>query len=119
MTNRLKTKKIINFLSIILIIISVTGICYAGYHSEDELPNPTGVQDVPSLIGKIIQGVLGVVGSLALLVFIFGGVTWMTSGGNPEKIKKGQQNIIWAVAGIVVIFTSYAVINLIFEILGS
>jgi hypothetical protein len=124
MISKLKTlstdgqaKKIIKFLSIVLIIISTIGICY-GAQNEGELVNPLGVDDVPSLIGKIIQGALGIVGSLALLMFIAGGLTWMTSGGNEEKIKKGKQIIVWAVFGIITIFTSYSVLNLVFELLG-
>ena len=117
MISKLKMKKIIKFLSIALIIISTTGVCY-GVQNEGELANPLGVTKIPDLIGKIIQGALGVVGSLALLMFIYGGLTWMTSGGNEEKIKKGKQILVWAVFGIVIIFTSYSILNLVFEILG-
>jgi type IV secretory pathway VirB2 component (pilin) len=112
----MKIKKTINFLLITLILISSVMICYA---DDPKLENPLGVDNIPDLIGKIIQGVLGVVGSMALLMFIFGGITWMTSGGNEEKIKKGKQIIVWAIFGIVIIFTSYSILNLVFEILGS
>lgn len=117
LSNKSKNKKIINFILISLIIISSIGICYAST-TEGELTNPLGTKSIPELIGRIIKGALGIVGSLSLIMFIFGGLTWMTSGGNEEKIKKGKQIIIWSVFGIVVIFTSYSVLNLIFEILG-
>ena len=110
----MKIKKIINLLSITTILAFSRKICYSA-----ELVNPLTVKNVPDLIGKIISGALGVVGSLALLMFIYGGITWMTSGGNEEKIKKGKQILIWAVFGIVIIFTSYSILNLVFEILGS
>ncbi len=118
MINNLKTKKLINLLSIALILISSVGICY-GATETGELPNPLGTTDVPTLIGRIIKGALGVVGSLALLMFIYGGLTWMTSGGNEEKIKKGKGILIWAIFGIVIIFTSYSILNMVFTILKS
>lgn len=111
----MKNKKIKAFV-IGLILISSIGIAQA-----EKLQNPLGANDmeVSELIGRIINGVLGIVGSLALLMFIYGGLTWMTSGGNEEKVKNGKQIIVWAVFGIVIIFTSYSLLNLVFEILGS
>jgi hypothetical protein len=73
------------------------------------LSNPLGAVNTPQLlIGRVINTVLGVVGSLALLMFIYGGLTWMTSSGNPEKVKKGRDIILWSAIGLVVIFLSYA-----------
>jgi hypothetical protein len=74
-----------------------------------KLDNPLGSIDSPQvLIGNIINSVLGVVGSLALLMFVFGGITWMTSSGSQEKVKKGRDIIIWSVLGLAIIFLSYA-----------
>lgn len=77
------------------------------------LDNPLGseVNDVPTLIGKVINGVLSVVGSLALVMFIYGGFTWMLAAGNTEKVKKGRDILIWAALGLVIIFTSYAMVT--------
>ena len=72
------------------------------------LSNPLGVNTPQALIGKIINAVLGVVGSLALLMFVYGGLVWMTSSGNPEKIKQGRGIIVWAAIGLAIIFSSYA-----------
>ncbi len=78
------------------------------------LPNPLGgadKTDIPTFLGTIIKGVMGILGSLALVMFIYGGATWMLSRGNPEDVKKGQSIIIWATLGIAVIFTSYALVR--------
>jgi len=81
-----------------------------------ELPKPIGDVTIPELIGKIINGVLGVVGSLALVIFIYGGFVWMTAAGNTERITKGKNILIWATLGLVVIFASYAIVHfIIFE----
>jgi hypothetical protein len=84
------------------------------------LTNPLGNATPNSLIGRVINAILGVIGSLALLMFVYGGITWMTSSGSPEKIKKGRDIIIWSVIGLAVIFFSYALVNLvIFDIIGG
>jgi len=118
LSNGLKNKRIINFILISLILISSIGICYADSNvDKNELANPLGITSIPELIGKIIKGALGIVGSLSLIMFIYGGLTWMTSGGSEDKIKKGKQILVWAVCGIIVIFTSYSILKLVFEIL--
>ncbi|MFH1173470.1 MAG: hypothetical protein V1692_02985 [bacterium] len=79
------------------------------------LDNPLGNSDAARspqiLFGNIIRSVLGVIGSLALVMFIYGGATWMLSGGNQERVAKGKQIIIWATLGIMIIFTSYALVR--------
>ncbi len=79
------------------------------------LDNPLHVTDVPTLIGRIIKAILSVVGSLALLMFIYGGFYWMLSGGSTEAIAKGKNILIWAAVGLVVIFTSYALVSFVIE----
>lgn len=79
------------------------------------LDNPLSTDDVPTLIGQIIKAVLGVVGSLALVMFIYGGFTWMLSGGSTERITQGRNILIWAAVGLVVIFTSYALVSFVIE----
>jgi hypothetical protein len=78
------------------------------------LTDPLGLpkdQPIPTLLGKIINSVLGIIGSLALVMFIYGGATWMLSVGNQEQVTKGKNILIWATAGIVVIFTAYALVR--------
>ena len=68
---------------------------------------------VPTLLGKIVLAVMGVVGSIALVMFIYGGFTWMTAAGNAEAVTKGRNIIIWAAIGLIVIFSAYALVNFI------
>ena len=66
------------------------------------LTNPLGTKSIPELIGRIINGVLGIVGSIALVMFIYGGFNWMTAAGNMEKVQKGKDILIWAAIGLVI-----------------
>ena len=79
------------------------------------LDNPLGTSDAALspqiLLGNIIRAVLGVIGSLALVMFIYGGATWMLSAGNQEIVAKGKRILIWATVGLMVIFTSYVVVR--------
>jgi len=52
-----------------------------------------------------------------LVMFIYGGLTWMTSEGVPDKIRKGKDTIVWAILGLALIFFSYALLDFILEAL--
>ena len=108
---------ILNLLIVFLFLFSVNVVmatCNAenGSHCPPTLPNPLGSQnpDINEIIGTVINAILGIVGSLALAMFIYGGFTWMTAGGASEKVQKGKDIIIWATIGLIVIFSSYALV---------
>ncbi len=82
------------------------------------LPHPLGNTDLPSLIGRVIRAVLGLAGSIALVMFVWGGFLWMTAQGNQEKVKKAKGTIIWAVLGLVAIIGSYILVQTIFNALA-
>ena len=77
-----------------------------------QIPDPLGgVKDPRDLLGRIIGASLGIVGSIALLFFLWGGFLWMTSGGNAERVELGKRTIMWATLGLAVIFLAYAMIK--------
>ncbi len=73
---------------------------------------PGAPPPVPSLVcalqtfGNISQIILGVTGSLALLMFVYGGFLLVTSGGSQESVSKGKKAITNAVIGILIIMTA-------------
>ena len=79
------------------------------------LTNPLNARTVPELIANILKAVIGIVGALALLVFIYGGFIWLTSGGDSGKVGAGKEAMKWAAVGLVVIFTSYGLVRFVFS----
>ncbi len=78
------------------------------------LPMPLGgVRSPQQLIGLIIKGALGIVGAVALLMFVYGGILWLTSAGNQEKAGEAKKTLTWATIGLIAIFGSYAIANFI------
>lgn len=72
--------------------------------------------------GKLINGVLSFVMVIAaLLVFmylIWGGIEWITSGGDKGKTESARNKITSAVIGLVVVAASYAILTLALNFLG-
>ncbi|HTK05179.1 MAG TPA: pilin [Candidatus Eisenbacteria bacterium] len=75
------------------------------------LVNPLGTSDIKVLVGRAANGFLGLSGSFALLMFVYGSFTWITSGGSADKIARGKKIFVWAVIGLIVIFGSYAFLS--------
>lgn len=78
--------------------------------------NKLKVDNVQDLIGIIVRGVMGVIGTVALVMMLYGGITWMTARGNSESTQKARDTILWAGLGIILIFASYALVDFVFEI---
>ncbi|MFA7245054.1 MAG: pilin [Candidatus Magasanikbacteria bacterium] len=87
-------------------------------YTEVKLENPIGTTNITQIFGNLIKVALGIMGSLAMLVLVYGGTLWLTSAGNADKVKQGTSAMLWAVIGIVVIFASYAIISLVLEGIG-
>ena len=68
------------------------------------------------IIAVIIQVLLGITGAAALLVFVWGGLHMIFSGGNEEKISKGRSAVVWATIGLLVILSSYGVLQFLFSV---
>lgn len=66
----------------------------------------------------IMQLILGLVGTLSLVMFVYGGVTFLISAGNQNNVKKGMEIIKAAVMGLLLVFSSVLIINLFFGGLG-
>ncbi|HSD12073.1 MAG TPA: pilin [Patescibacteria group bacterium] len=70
---------------------------------------------VELIVGRVITVILGLLGSLSLVMFIFGGLTWMTAQGNEEKIKKAKNTIVYAVLGLIIAFGAYEILRVFFN----
>lgn len=55
--------------------------------------------------------IIGVTGSFALLMFVYGGFTFITSAGNEKKVSAGKTILRNAIIGIILIFSSGYVID--------
>ncbi len=99
--------------SIVLLPFAAHVALAATSTSSVTLINPLGdeARDVRVLFGRVISAALSIVGGLALLMFVYGGLLWMTSRGESKQVTKGKDTITWATLGLVIIFASYTLVN--------
>jgi type IV secretory pathway VirB2 component (pilin) len=80
-----------------------------------KLPDPLNASAPLEIFARVVQGFLGIVGAFALLNFIIAGVGLIASRGNPEKVQKHKENLIWTIIGIILLFTAYAIVAFVIE----
>lgn len=68
---------------------------------------------------NVSQIILGVTGSIALLIFVIGGIMYMTSGGSSDKVKKATTMLKTAVIGIAIILLAGLIIQTVLKSLTS
>lgn len=99
--------------------ILVFGMTFVSHEALAQVKNPLGSQSLSGFIAGIIKFLLGLVASVGLMFFVIGGVTLITSGGNDEKVKKGQQTLFWATVGVVLALASYFIVNFVIQSVTS
>jgi hypothetical protein len=103
--------RVLFFLLPALIFLPLLGLAEDASTDGVTLTNPIGTSDVRVIIGYVIKAALGISGSLALLMFVWGGFLWLTAAGNSDRIEKGKKVLIWSTLGLVVIFSAYTITN--------
>lgn len=65
-------------------------------------------------IGNGIKVMLLFIGSIALIMYIYGGLLWMTAAGNTERISKSKQILVYATLGVIAMLGSYLLVQFVF-----
>ncbi|MDP3836656.1 MAG: hypothetical protein Q8Q67_00945 [bacterium] len=76
------------------------------------------LDDMVLLAIRASRIILGVVGSLALLMFVYGGLMFLISSGSSEKVGKAKNILIAATIGLVIVFASFVIIRLVLDTMG-
>ena len=58
---------------------------------------------------------LFVLGAIAVIVIIIGGIRYATSGGDSGQVKSAKDTILYAVIGLVVAILAYAIVRFIID----
>ena len=71
------------------------------------------VLTICTLLNKIKVIIAAVGFGIAVIILIWGGIAYMTAGGNDEKATKARKLIVNAIIGIAIIFAATFILNLV------
>ncbi|MCL2037520.1 pilin [Candidatus Saccharibacteria bacterium] len=79
----------------------------------------SGARDLNSTIQQVINIMLFIIGILSVIMIIWGGISYVLSRGDPEKVKNAKNTIIYAIVGLIVAILAFAIVQWVFSLLGS
>lgn len=88
----------------------------SGGCETDEVNTAIGcipISDTSALIGFILGWAIGIGGGIAFLLILFAGFQIMTSSGNPDRLKAGQELMTSAIAGLILLIFSVFILKVI------
>ena len=70
-----------------------------------------GNTDLTTLLGNIINIMLGIIGVAAVIMLIIGGFRYVFSQGNEKAVSGAKDTILYSIIGIVVALLAFAIVN--------
>ncbi|MBI4437936.1 Ig-like domain-containing protein [Candidatus Uhrbacteria bacterium] len=73
--------------------------------------------DITVIIARLVRTAISFVGVVAVVFVVYGGFMYMTAGGNAERAKSAKKILVNAFIGIVLVFSSFAIVQFILNAL--
>lgn len=89
-------------------------LTYTHSIAECSLPKEsptTGDKTLPQVIQTIVNVVLSVVGVIAVVMIILGGISFITSQGDAAKVTKARNTLLYGIVGLVIALLAFAIVN--------
>ncbi|MBT4209656.1 MAG: hypothetical protein HOE19_01950 [Candidatus Komeilibacteria bacterium] len=105
---------ITKILFVAFLFILLPQIAQAGFMDDIAYCTANGscnFEDAAAGLNSLIKLLLGMMGAVALLFFVWGGLQWLTSGGSAERVNRGKQIMINTVFAIILAFGSYILVS--------
>ena len=74
--------------------------------------------NIAELINRVLAFLFPVASIILLAVLVWGGFDYLTSAGNPEKVKSAQAKITSGIIGFLILAFAYGITKLVAYILG-
>lgn len=71
----------------------------------------TGTKGIGPLIKEVVKVLLFVLGAIAVIMIVVGGIRYAVSGGDSGAVTSAKNTILYAVIGLVVALLAYAIVN--------
>ena len=101
---------------LLTIFSALGGVASAQLIQQGDVPSSIsqatgGEGSFRSLILNIVNFFLLFLGLIAVIMIIYGGITYVTAAGNQEKIESAKKIILYAIVGIIIVLISFALVR--------
>jgi hypothetical protein len=85
---------------------------------KETIGQGSGAEILARLVANFLKITFSVAGVILLAMLLWGGIQWMTAGGDKEQLTKAQGKITSALIGFVIFMSIFAIINYLLPALG-
>src|SRR5258708_3316838 len=119
-------KKVLGIIIVAGSYFSIAASAFAGGTNVNPCPGAgqftklcnLNANNIGSIVGAAVTFVLIIAVLIALFFLIWGGVRWITSGGDKAKVESARGTIIAAIIGLVIAFLAFFILSLALSFFG-
>ncbi len=82
-----------------------------GYQAAGGGSQTSSTASLSGLIKTVIDVLLYVLGAVAVIMIVIGGIKYTTSNGDQAQVTSAKNTIMYAVIGLIVAIMAYAIVN--------
>lgn len=79
----------------------------------------TGGINIDSILRHMVNVLSAIIGVVAVIMIIFGGFRYITSGGSDTSVTSAKNTILYAIVGLVIVALSQALVRFVIKALGT
>jgi len=76
-------------------------------------PDPSQGYDLVDLANKAIAFTILLAGALCLIFMLYGGISFILSGGKDDKVQSSMNTIRYSIIGLIVVILALSIVNII------
>ena len=80
---------------------------------------PTELEGDSGIFKTVVNILLFIIGLISVIMLIWGGIRYTTSGGNANSVTAAKNTIMYAIIGLVIAIFAYAIVNWVVGELGT
>lgn len=111
----MKTNKILTLIALAVLVLPVSALAVV-----NPVPNTSGggVNSLDNLVTTVLSKLWILFAGIAVIMFLFAGIMFLTANGAPEKVATARMAFLWGVVGVVVGIISYSIIFIVGNLIG-
>ena len=80
---------------------------------------PTDLFGDTGVFKQITNTILYIVGIIAVIMLIIGGIKYVISGGDSKKVTDAKNTVLYAIIGLIISLLAFAIVNFVISALPS
>lgn len=82
-----------------------------GLNAANPGSGPTNLTGTDGVFKTVVNVLLFIIGAISVIMLIYGGIRYTTSGGNANSVTAAKNTIMYAIIGLIVAIFAYAIVN--------